>query len=222
VVLEDAITSDRETGVAASALTVYYRKPSVTAVTQLTIQAGDGSGSGQDCATDGSGSPEDGDFCEDANLKQYRIYAPASLSDTKGRVDLLVSGAGFRVYAPRLYVQTYLANEESDRFPSSGTIPNTATTMPASLDATTKSQLGYVGTVSISSINTVKTGYGNRVTVVQTGVITGSSVMKGYQFECGEEVYTIADTVNGASDVFVIDGFISNTTTGDCDVYRYR
>lgn len=111
------------TGKVYTDMTVYYSKNGGT-WTAFTLLA-------TDCAT-----PTSGDWCEEdaTNVPgKYKFYVPTTLVDTKGVLRYIVKCTGCTTYWGRHIVKTYLASDESDKFPSSGTIPNTTTVMDSNV-----------------------------------------------------------------------------------------
>lgn len=92
-------------------------------------------------------------------------------------------------------------------------------TNPMSVTTQDLAKLGYAGTVTISAINTWVTGYGNQVTISESGFITANGAFTGYALRCGGVDYVIAGSVS-ATNLFQLDEakYIPTTTTGTCEV----
>jgi hypothetical protein len=106
VILKTTAGADQGTQ-AASGVTVYYKKGIAGAWTQLTIQDGDGTGAGQDCATDGSQTPESGDWCDEARPGSFRVYVPNTVLDTANDFYYKVEGTGLSTYDGALDLLPY-------------------------------------------------------------------------------------------------------------------
>lgn len=96
-------------------------------------------------------------------------------------------------------------------------------TTPVSLATADKAQLGYHGTVTISSINVWAnisgTDYGNQVTITQSGFITADGHYANYLLRCGGIDYSIETTVASTNTFRLrVSKLIPTATTGTCEV----
>lgn len=83
-----------------------------------------------------------------------RIRIPQNITDTLGVLEYLVLDTGNREYHGYIAVNSYTCDEESARFPSSGTMPITTTQMLVS-SGTGAGQISLSsGTVTVGQINT--------------------------------------------------------------------
>lgn len=113
----DSTTEEPEPSVVAANIALKILKAWNKPQAVITLTDGDGTGAGQDCATDGSETPEHGDLCNIGQGK-YRIYLNGASFDTKGNFSYEITGAGFKNFEGLGIVQTLTADEESDLFPA--------------------------------------------------------------------------------------------------------
>jgi len=120
-----------------------------------------------------------GNWCEVSATTQegvYRLYVASTVFDQKGVFNYTYEATGHKKQSYQTAVRTYLAYEESDKFPSSGTIPNTTTVMtanPGSGGITTSSFAS--GAIDNAAFNVTE----NLNTTIGAGGITSATFAAG-------------------------------------------
>lgn len=172
VVLDGSDGITPEVSVTGANVSLWYKKGFPKAWTQLIVQSGDGSGAGQDCVTDGSETPESGDWCEESSTNapgSYRVYVPATVTDTKGKLFYVVKGTGYKTYWGQVSITANTAAED----PIAAILDDTGTSGVLISDGTGTGQVNLTS----GAIDTV-TSVTNAVTVgtINTDAITNTAL----------------------------------------------
>ena len=127
-----------QSAVAASSVTIAVKEGVTAAWVDLTLS---------DACTNAANT-----WCQEDEIKAkgvYRVCFATTSIDTKGRLYYTVRGTSIKTRYFVAPVETFAANINNDKFPSSGTIPNTTTPMLVS-DGT---GAGQIDTLSGSIVN---------------------------------------------------------------------
>lgn len=220
-------------GVTTASLTASYRVGGQGAFPSLTIQDGDGSGTGQDCATDGTATPEPGDWCPTAVAGLYNLYIGSSVPSAEGPFALTITGTAYESFWALGRVSLYTQDEVAKKQPATGTIPNTATVMPSDIvsvenDPLTADNLrdAFNGTGYRAGGRKVTIAAGNssarlNIPIDETGLITANGKLVNYRIDCLSEVREILATTNGTPDTFTVAPAFTAAPPGGTTCYVY-